>query len=174
MFRCVLILFTLMSAKDVAMFVINVLYGCILETDGGKSKYVNFDLSTWMYVASITHFLVIVFLGMHVMGISRDAYDCLKGFPTVLESICKGIGIFGYIFLFTWMVIGFLFQKEIRENGVNNQECGDILLAWLILQMLVEIGPCFFGFCTAWADSVDPDEFERDLAKRGAMGIEVY
>ena len=63
---CVLILALMMlavlTAQDIAMVIIDLQNECTLGTEDGKSQYVNFSLSTWMYWASITHFSVVSFI----------------------------------------------------------------------------------------------------------------
>ena len=135
------ILFLAMTIKDIAMIVINALYECALDTEDGESEFVNFKLIAWMYVASISHILQMLFFCLNVLGTAwgpnlseRISYECGMIF-----------GLFNFVFLFAWTVVGFKLQQEIREKGVNHQQCGDVMLGWLILQMFPESCGCL-GF----------------------------
>merc|ERR1712241_980361 len=65
--------------------------------------------------------------------------------PRFWLAICN---LCSLLFLFIWTVIGFLLQEEVRYYGVNNEQCGDVLLGWLIIQLVVDccLPCCAFMF----------------------------
>ena len=50
------------------------------------------------------------------------------------------------LFIFVWMIVGFKVVQEIPEKGVNHKQCGDVMLSWLILQIIPEFGG-WLGLC---------------------------
>ena len=122
---CVLILALMMlavlTAPDIAMYIINLQNQCTLGTEDGMRQYVNFGLSAWMYWASITHFSVVsfslisaalgaLFLYLFERHFENDPYvDMVSG----CISMCWGgitfcIFVMVHVFLLAWTVIGFL------------------------------------------------------------------
>ena len=117
-----------LTAQDIAMFIINTEEECTLGTEGGNSQYVNFDLTTWMFWASVVHFSMIALVVISVWWTAFEICDC--SVQIALVAFSAGI------FLFAWTVIGFLLQKEIWNHGVNDQKCNKVLLAWLIIYLV--------------------------------------
>ena len=157
-FVVTLILLLALTALDIAMFTINKQNQCTLGTEDGMRQYVNFGLSAWMYWASITHFSVLSFI---LISAALGALF-LYFFETHLEgdpyggmarciTCCWGgitfcIFVMVDVFLLVWTVIGFLLQEEIRNHGVNNVQCNQVLLAWCIVSILSHFG-CFGSLC---------------------------
>ena len=135
------IFFVALTAKDIAMLIINAQQECSLDTWDGKSKYVIFSLSTWMNVAAPIHIFVMMSIWLFGVGLYIDKYG---DYFTFSGFTCAS---FGSIFLVAWTVVGLQLQMEIKESGINDKQCGDIMLRWLILQMILEIGPGFLTIC---------------------------
>ena len=149
------------TAHDIAMFIINMQNDCTLETEDGHSQYVNFTLSTWMYCASVVQFSV---FGVFLFGTIVNVYvntliwegtvdgktsicccsisDIVGDFMGVILFIISCLASF---FLLAWAVIGCLLRREIQKHGVNNQQCDDVLLAWLIINFV----PVAFAVCSS-------------------------
>ena len=140
-----------LTAHDIAMFIINMKNDCTLGTEDGKSQYVNFSLSTWMNCASIVQFAAFGFLLCMVLVVlcvdnliwtiddCEDTRTCCCDTTDIPKSIgCLIIPIGGLVscFLLAWVVIGCLLWSEIKNHGVNNQQCDDMLLAWLIINIV--------------------------------------
>ena len=131
-----------LTAPDIAMFIINMQNECTLGREDGKSQYVSFDLSTWMYCASAIHFTMMTLIACMPVAALVDVTigdRCDTNCQCAIAIIAPTPYI--YIFLFAWTVVGFLLQEEVRNHGVNHQQCGDILLGWLIVQMCTYILP---------------------------------
>ena len=41
-----------------------------------------------------------------------------------------------WLFLLAWTVIGCMLQSEVWSHGVNNKQCNQVLMAWLIIYIL--------------------------------------
>ena len=123
----------LLVAKDIAMLIINSKNECSLDTEEGESEYVIFDLNTWMVCGASSHILMVCSLALVLLIAPGES--AIRRFCWCILAL---IPLFLFIFLFAWTVIGFLLQEEIRTRGVNNEQCDDILLAWLILEIVVE------------------------------------
>jgi len=137
----------LVTSRDIAMLVINIQNECVLDTEGGRSEFFIGGLSEWMYCASITHLCIIcgiVYIGILVKVFDRSIeyidHDCELATVSCLSFL-------GWVFLVIWTFCGFGLHYEINDHGVNNQQCGDILLAWLILQYVLEVGPAVVAGC---------------------------
>ena len=156
LFLLAAIVLSALTAQDTAMWIINTEKECALETEGGESRYVSFGLGTWMNVASVTHFIMVLLIVMSVViaivgvGISDDdTMDC-----SVNQCCCRFLfGITNVIycaiamaclFLLAWTVIGLIFYAEIQKHGVNNHRCREVLLGWIIMYSL----SVFCVFCT--------------------------
>lgn len=154
-----------MMAKDVAMVIINNQHECALDTMGGRSKYVTFNLSTWMYVASAFHMFAMFSMWLVFLSLALDDdYEARRFRGEARYSEKKAIELIKFtsvfltslneiFFLFPWTMVGFLLQEEIREYGVNKQQCGDVILGWLVLQVLLETAPCFLTICCICASA---------------------
>ena len=149
-----------LTAHDIAMFFINMKNDCTLGTEDGKSQYVNFTLSTWMYCASIVQFsifcvslfgtIVNVYVNQLIWEGKVDGKTriCCCSISDIVGDL-MGVSIFiisclGSFFLLAWAVIGCLLRREIQKHGVNNQQCDDVLLAWLIINLV----PVAFAVCS--------------------------
>ena len=132
-----LILLLALTALDIAMFTINMQRECTLGTEDGMSQYVNFSLSTWMYWTSITHFSVVSFMTFILIS---AALQVLILFRYGIRVCCAGttfcVFVMAHVFLLAWTVIGFLLQEEIRNHGVNNEQCNQVLLAWCSIHIV--------------------------------------
>ena len=133
-----------LTAKDIAMLIINAQQECAFDTDDGKSKNMIFGPSTWMYVAAPIHISVIMSICVLGGGLDLDIEEYEDYFAYITLS-CASLGS---IFLVPWTMVGWELQSEIKESGINNKQCGDIMLSWLILQLILEIGPGFFIICS--------------------------
>ena len=130
-------------AKDIGLLVVNIQNKCSLNTGNGRSGYVDIDLETWMYIAGIVHIVVLLFIFWMAVEELFERH-CLndngRAVLFVLMLCC-------WLSLFAWTIIGFLMEKEIRNYGVNNQQCRVVMLCWLILEMLLEYGPFALVIC---------------------------
>ena len=149
-----------LTAQDIAMFIINVEKECSLETEGGESQYVSFDLGTWMDWASATHFCMfcLIIVSMGIAAFCVDILDAEDSRWDITLKLCGGASYcvvsMAWLFLLAWTVIGFLFYSEIRNHGVNNQQCTQVLLGWLIMHVL---SYCCLGICSSlgwWMEQV--------------------
>eukprot|EP01084_Bolivina_argentea_P184763 318669_1 len=97
----------------------------------GESKYVSFNVNTWLLIGSVTHFSVFAALICFFL-LSGDSVD--EG----LITMSIGCGACLSTFLVAWTVIGFLLWTETMKNTGNvlENKCSNLILSWSILQTI--------------------------------------
>lgn len=126
----VIIFFSFVFGKDVAALVINSIDNC--DTIDGGSKYVKlFDVTEWIYIASIGHLSAyIVFFCWIGVGILGNFDEMRYIVPGALFSLSA------FLFNISWMVIGFLLYSEMSLDTHAAAQCGDVVLSWSVLQAI--------------------------------------
>merc|ERR1711870_162805 len=98
-----------------------------------------------MICASVVHICVMLAVPLQIQIIIESDLD----FNASISSAIFCCNFVVMIFLFAWTVIGFLLHQEGRMHGVNDEQCGDVLLPWLIMQLVLD---CVFpGVCCVCA-----------------------
>merc|ERR1712217_475177 len=104
------------------------------NTENPISIYLNTTLSTWMYCAATIQLSVIcIILRAFVIYYWNTVHDHHVIFMIYI-LLC-------WIFMFVWTAIGIRYYVDIQSHGVNDQQCSDILLAWIILNTVMNYGP---------------------------------
>ena len=130
--------FMALTAPAIAMLIIDVDHECALETEGGQSQYVAFGLTTWMYIASVFHlFVVCVLFALDPDGLFGRCFSEALNDYWIFERVVFCFICVNIIILFAFYVIGWILQEEVWHHGVNNEQCSQVLLGWLIFGILV-------------------------------------
>ena len=137
-------LFIVVSAKDIAMLAITAQYECALNTEF-ELVHARFTLSTWMYVAAVSNMIVLVPLVVWIRLIAETSGINYRALGWRMRNCAHWVNLCGLcclaVYVLPLTIIGFLFNEEIKTYGANHTQCADVVLAWLILQMLLVYTP---------------------------------
>ena len=123
------LLFAALIAKDVAMLIINAPNDCTDDTASG------WDLNTWMIAVSSAHLCMICCITLIcaaiISWVKNDEIEesCYLCMWVYLPSACAAVL---WVFLQINTVTGF---KYLQRNTSTGDQCDDIILAWLILDV---------------------------------------
>ena len=125
--------------RDVALIVIHSENECTLDTALGRSEYVSFGLSEWIWIAVGVHLSMLLapVLGALIAACNNlqcvDLVTELMSTPTTcIPTVLCAVGVCA--FLFAWTIIGFILLSEMGRDGHANKQCHDVVLAWTGMQ----------------------------------------
>ena len=130
LFKLIVIL-TFLFGKDIAGLIIIGTNDCNNTIDGdGESKYVSFDVFTWILVGCVVHLVNIVLIPvLYAILCGKDGEGSLFTVCGCMLMFCAG-----------WMIIGFLMYSEMNDS---NYACKSMVLSWSIIQAFETVlGPC--------------------------------
>eukprot|EP01084_Bolivina_argentea_P104234 186650_1 len=55
-------------------------------------------------------------------------------------------------FFISWSIIGALLYSEMNTNTVQNQQCADIVISWIVLKLVLYVSVLIFVYCEMYAN----------------------
>ena len=143
---CFILMVIAFFGKDIAAMVINGMNNCN-DTMTDDMKNIPWDIETWIWVASISHlsawFLTCCWTFCSIYSLDSDS--CRRICYQEIPIWCS------WAFFVSWMVIGYLMNKEMKNDTLEGMECERVVFWWCVIQTIESaIIPCI-ACCFFWS-----------------------